>query len=73
MPGVVVHAYNPNTGGVEAGGSPQVWGQSGLYSKFKANLNYMMIPCLKKQDKTKNKTKQEHKKRERDLMGYWLP
>jgi hypothetical protein len=44
---MVVHAWNPSTGEMEAGGS-QVQGQLRQSREFKASLSYIVKPCLKK-------------------------
>lgn len=61
---MVVHSYNPSTGGTGGGMGGQlkvqelgVQGQPWLYGKFQASLVYRR-PCLKKQNKM---TKQERK------------
>lgn len=43
---MVIHTCKPRTWGAEAGGLLPVGGQSGLHSKFKARLNYIVRGCL---------------------------
>jgi hypothetical protein len=51
-PTIVVHAYNPSTQEVEAGGS-QVQGQLGLHQEFKASQGYIAKVSLKRTKTTK--------------------
>jgi hypothetical protein len=50
MKGMEVHSYNPSAWKAKTGG-PWVWGQTGLHSKFQANLNYIERPCIKTNSK----------------------
>lgn len=53
MLGMMVCACNPSTQEAEAGEWTQVQGQFGLHCEFKANQDYIVRPCLKKQNKLK--------------------
>lgn len=46
-PGLLAHAYNPNTWEARAEGLLRGQGQHGLHNKFKAILGYIMRSCLK--------------------------
>lgn len=44
---MAANASNPHTRVAEAGGSLQVWGQSGLYSEFQASRDYIVRPYFR--------------------------